>query len=378
MTANLREQAYESERILYMALELSNRKWRLALSDGVHRRQKTIAAGDLLALDEELAKTKAKWGLESARVVSCYEAGRDGFWLHRELERRGIANRVIDAGSIEVSRRARRAKTDRLDAEALLAKLLRYCQGERRVWQVVRVPPLEWEDRRELERERGRLLKERTAHRNRLTSALVRHGLRVAIDGRFRSRLEQLCLSDGSPLPAHVKAALVRELERLELVEAQLKALSAELKAALQDDEALKPAQRLLALGGLGPIGAWTLVLELFGWRAIANRRELSSLCGLVPSPYNSGSMTREQGISKAGNRRVRALLIQLAWLWLRYQPESKHSRWFQERFGGGSRRQRRIGIVALARRLVIDLWRFVETGVVPEGARLKEAVAAS
>jgi transposase len=179
-------------------------------------------------------------------------------------------------------------------------------------------------------------------------------------------------------LPAHVKAALERELERLELVEAQLKALSAELKAALQDDEALKPAQRLLALGGLGPIGAWTLVLELFGWRAIANRRELSSLCGLVPSPYNSGSMMREQGISKAGNRRVRALLIQLAWLWLRYQPESKHSRWFQERFGGGSRRQRRIGIVALARRLVIDLWRFVETGVVPEGARLKEAVAAS
>jgi transposase len=378
MTADLQVQAYESERILYMALELSNSKWRLALSDGVHRRQKTIAAGELLGLDEELARTQAKWGLEAARVVSCYEAGRDGFWLHRELERRGIANLVIDAGSIEVSRRARRAKTDRLDAEALLGKLLRYWQGERRVWQVVRVPPLEWEDRRELERERGRLLKERTAHRNRLASALVRHGLRVAIDGRFRARLEQLCLSDGSSLPAHVKAALERELERLELVETQLKALSAELKAALRNDKALKPAQRLLALGGLGPIGAWTLVLELFGWRAIANRRELSSLCGLVPSPYNSGSMTREQGISKAGNRRVRALLIQLAWLWLRYQPESKHSRWFQERFGGGSRRQRRIGIVALARRLVIDLWRFVETGVVPEGARLKEAIEAS
>jgi transposase len=378
MTGNLQVQAYEPEGILYMALELSNSKWRLALSDGQHRRQKSIAAGDLLALDEELAKAKAKWGLESARVVSCYEAGRDGCWLHRELERRGIENLVIDASSIEVSRRARRAKTDRLDADGLLSKLIGYWRGDRGVWRVVRVPPPEWEDRRELERERGRLLKERTGHRNRLTSALVRHGLRVAIDGAFRARLEGLVLSDGTPLPERVKRELLRELERLELVEAQLKALMGELKRELAEDEALEPVRRLTLLCGIGPIGAWTLVLELFGWRGIANRRELSSLCGLVPVPYNSGNMVREQGISKAGNRRVRALLIERAWLWLRYQPQSKHSQWFQRRFGGGSRRQRRIGIVALARRLVIDLWRYVEHGVLPEGARLKEVAAAA
>ena len=179
-------------------------------------------------------------------------------------------------------------------------------------------------------------------------------------------------LFDGRPLPAHLKAGLIREWERSQVVQVQLKALEGEMRELIETNPALQSVRSLMLLSGVGWVGAWTLVVEILGWREMRNRRQLASLAGLVPSPYNSGSMVRDQGISKAGNRRVRALLIQLAWLWLRYQPASKHSRWFQERFGGGSSRQRRIGIVALARRLLIDLWRFIETGAVPEGARLK------
>ena len=177
---------------------------------------------------------------------------------------------------------------------------------------------------------------------------------------------------DGSPVPAHLKAGLIREWERLQLVQAQLKALEGAMRALIETHPELQSVRTLMLLSGMGWVGAWTLVVEMLGWREMANRRQLASLAGLVPSPYNSGAMVRDQGISKAGNRRVRALLIQLAWLWLRYQPGSKHSGWFQERFGGGSKRQRRIGIVAVARRLLADLWRFMETGAVPEGARLK------
>ena len=373
MTADLQEQAYESGSVLYMALELSNKTWRLAFGDGTHQRQVVIAAGEVVALCEQIDKAKAKWDLPpDSAGVSCYEAGRDGFWLHRQLAELGIDNRVVDAASIEVSRRSRRAKTDRLDARALLEKLMRYEGGERGVWRVVRVPEVQWEDRRQLEREREQLLNERTRHRNRLTSKLVAQGIRLAIDKDFVSRLEEVTLFDGSALPIHLKAGLLREWERLQAVQGQLRAVEREIDALIADSEELQPVRSLMLLTGVGRVGAWVLVMEILGWRGIANRRQLASLAGLVPAPYNSGGMVRDQGISKAGNRRVRALMIQLAWLWLRYQPGSKHSRWFQERFGGGSKRQRRIGIVALARRLLIDLWRFVESGVVPEGARLK------
>ena len=189
-----------------------------------------------------------------------------------------------------------------------------------------------------------------------------------------RDRLEVVKLFDGSPLPAHLKAGLLREYERLQAVTAQLRAVEQEIGALVENEDDLRAVRTLMLLSGVGPVGSWVLVLEILGWREMANRRQLASLAGLVPSPYNSGGRVRDQGISKAGNRRVRALVIQLAWLWLRYQPNSKHSLWFQERFGGGSKRQRRIGIVALARRLLIDLWRFVETGVVPQGAGLKVA----
>jgi len=375
MTADLQAQAYEAEAVLYMALELSNEKWRLAFGDGSRQRQVGIAAGAIGELLEQLGKVKAKWEMPAAtRVVSCYEAGRDGFWLHRQLVELGIANQVVDAASIEVSRRARRAKTDRLDAQALLEKLMRYAHGERRVWRVVRVPDPEWEDLRQLHRERGQLLKDRTRSRNRMIGKLVAQGIRLVPGKGFIQALGEVRLFDGRALPPNLKAGLIREWERLQVVEAQLRAVEAEIRALLKGEEGLAAVRALLALPGIGWVGAWTLVLELFGWRQIANRRELAALVGLVPAPYNSGSMVRDQGISKAGNRRVRALLIQLAWLWLRYQPQSKHSRWFQERFGGGSKRQRRIGIVALARRLVIDLWRFLESGVVPEGTRVKVA----
>jgi len=375
MTADLQVQAYETETVLYMAMELSDKQWRLAFGDGTRQRQVVIAAGEVAALVEQIDKAKAKWDLPpDTALVSCYEAGRDGFWLHRQLAELGIANRVVDAASIEVSRRARRAKTDRLDARALLEKPMRYEGGERGVWRLVRVPDPVWEDRRQLERERGQLLGERNRHRNRLIGKLVAQGIRLLIDKDFVARLEEVELFDGSALPVHLKAGLIREFERLQAVNAQLRAVEQEIGALVESEEELHAVRTLMLLSGVGPVGAWVLVLEILGWREMANRRQLASLAGLVPAPYNSGGMVRDQGISKAGNRRVRALLIQLAWLWLRYQPTSKHSLWFQERFGGGSKRQRRIGIVALARRLLIDLWRFVETGAVPEGARLKVA----
>ncbi len=375
MTAELQVKEYVTAMVLYMATELSNKTWRLAFSDGKRTRQVSIEAADIVALGAQVAKAKEKWALAGdVRVVSCYEAGRDGFWLHRQLAELGIENQVVDAASIEVSRRARRAKTDRLDAQALLEKLMRYVQGERRVWRVVRVPSPEWEDLRQLHREREQLLKERTRHRNRLTSKLVAQGLRMPVGKAFLEELEEATLFDGRPVPEHLRAGLVREWERLQLVQAQLKALEAHIRGLIKESEPLKAVRALMLYTGVGWVGAWTLVLEILGWREIANRRQLGGLAGLVPSPYNSGTLVRDQGISKAGNRRVRALMIQLAWLWLRYPPNSKHSRWFQKRFGGGSKRQRRIGIVALARRLLVDLWRFVESGVVSEGAKLKVA----
>jgi len=373
MTADIEKQGYETKTDLYMALELSNKTWRLAFGDGGRHRQVKIEAGNIARLEEQIGVVKRNWRLEpGVRVVSCYEAGRDGFWLHRQLEALGIDSRVIDAASIEVSRRTRRAKTDRLDADAMLEKLIRYEQGEKRSFRVIRVPSVAWEDRRQVLREREQLLGERTRHRNRLSSKLVAQGVRLPIGKNFPQALARVRLFDGQPLPAWLNAGLLREWKRLEIVQAQIKALEAQLREQLKADPAFKAVRTLMLLTGVGPVGAWTLVLELFGWREIANRRQLGSLAGLTPSPYNSGAMVRDQGISKAGNRRVRALMIQLAWLWLRYQPRSKHSQWFMQRFGGGGSRQRRIGIVGLARRLLIDLWRFVSSGVVPEGARLK------
>jgi transposase len=360
--------------VLYMALELSNKTWRLALSDGAKRRQVVVPAADLLKLSEAVAKAKERFGMPaSARVVSCYEAGRDGFWLHRHLRSIGIENQVVDAASIEVSRRLRHVKTDRLDGERLLVKLIRYHTGERGGWSVVRVPSPEEEDARHLHRELERLKRERLAHRLRIQSLLVTQGVRLTIKSALRLRLGSLALWDGRSLPAELKAELEREAERLALAERQIGALEATRRERLQSPrtEAERRIVHLMRLGAIGPGSAWLLVMEFFAWRDFRNRREVAALAGLVGTPYNSGDSERDQGISKAGNRRVRAMIVEIAWLWLRFQPKSSLSQWYQTRFAGGGARMRRIGIVALARKLLIALWRYLEDGVMPEGARL-------
>ena len=361
--------------VLFIAFELSDKKWKLALSDGDKKRMVTIDAGDLVALGEVIAKAKARFGMpEDVSIVSCYEAGRDGFWLHRYLIHCGVANMVVDASSIEVSRRARRAKTDRIDAEQLLRLLIRHHNGDKRVWSVVHVPSVEEEDARRLNRELERLKKERTGHRNRIQSLLVSQGVRLKPRHDLLERLEQARLWDGSALPPDLQAEVRREEERLRLVDQQIRALEAEQVQRLE--AAALPCHhqivQLMHLRGIGLTSAWVFVMEYFGWRQFTNRKEVAALAGLTPMPYASGDSYREQGISKAGNRRIRTLMIQIAWSWLRYQPHSALSVWFNTRFAQGGKRMRRIGIVALARRLLIALWRYLQSGVIPEGASLK------
>jgi len=372
--AALRNEDNASAPVLYMALELSNKNWRLAFGDGTKRRQTSVPAADLVKLAEAVAKAKERFKMPaSARVVSCYEAGRDGFWLHRHLRSVGIENEVIDAASIEVNRRLRHVKTDRLDGERLLAKLIRHHTGEREGWSVVRAPSLEEEDARRLHRELERLKRERLAHRVRIQSLLVVQGIRVRSTGAAKLRLETLTLWDGRSLPGELRCELERELERLALVERQIAALEAERRERLREPktDAERSVVQLMRLGAIGPTSAWLLVMEFFGWRRFRNRREVAALAGLVSTPYNSGDRERDQGISKAGNRRVRAMMVEIAWLWLRFQPKSALSQWYHRRFAGGGLRMRRIGIVALARRLLIALWRYLADGVIPEHARL-------
>jgi transposase len=373
----LQERALDQscQTVLFMALERSDKKWKLALSDGNKRRIVTIAAGDLVTLGEAVAKAKARFGMPGGvPIVSCYEAGRDGFWLHRYLVHGGVANVVVDASSIEVNRRARRAKTDRVDVEQLLRLLIRYHHGEKRVWSVVHVPSVEEEDARRLHRELERLKKERTGHRNRIQALLVSQGVRLQPRHDLLERLEAARLWDGSALPPDLQAEVRREEARLRSVDEQIRALEAEQVRRLE--EAVTPCHQqiahLMQLRGLGLTSAWVFVMEYFGWRRFNNRKEVAALAGLTPMPYASGDSSRDQGISKAGNRRIRTLMIQIAWGWLRYQPHSALSVWFNTRFALGGKRMRRIGIVALARRLLIALWRYVQSGAIPESASLK------
>lgn len=369
MTATLRDQATMSVEVMYMALELSGSKWRVAFATPGDRRtpQWSIAAGDLAALARTIERAKAKLGVAAGTAVcSVYEAGRDGFWLHRWLEAQGITNRVIDAGSIEVSTARKRRKTDRLDARLLLRKLIAFWGGDRRVFSVVEVPPEEVEAVRRLERERERLVGESTGHTNRIRSLLALEGhARVAVDRHLRERLGELRRWDGTALPGCLVAEIEREFERLEQVREQRRAVEAEQRRLVKagDAEVMRVVRTLKRVKGVGPSSAWILSLEMLGWRRFANRKQVAALAGLAPTPYDSGASRREQGIDKHGNRRVRAVMVELAWRWLRWQPGSELSRWFAERYGGASRRQRRIGIVALARRLLVALWRYVARG---------------
>jgi transposase len=374
-------QSTEKRTILYLALELSRKIWKLAfaLETGQKPRLRSIAAGDISKLLEEIRRAEQKFGVKDCHVVSCYEAGRDGFWLHRQLKALGIDNFVVDAGSIEVSRRFRRAKTDKLDVEGLMTRLIRFWLGEKKVWSVVRVPTVEQEDGRQLSRELTALKQERTRHRNRIVGLLVSQGileLKAATD--FLEQLETMSLWDGIPVPPGLKGRLRREFERLELVQEQIRVLEKQRQeeVALQGSKAMEMVTKLVTLKGIALTSAWVFVQEFFGWRQFRNRRELASLAGLAPLPYQSGeSINREQGINKAGNGRIRSMIVEIAWGWLRFQPQSRLSLWFHERYGPGSRRSRRVGIVALSRKLLVELWRYLETGAIPEGALLKRRV---
>jgi transposase len=366
-----------NERVLHLAFELSQNKWKLGFSDGNKMRFKSIAARNLEQLYEEIEKAQVRFKVKGdVRILSCYEAGRDGFWLHRYLLSCGIENVVVDSSSLEVNRRKRRAKTDRIDARKLLQMLMRYHGGERKLWSVVNVPSVEAEDGRNLNRELEVLKKERTMHRNRIRGLLIQQGLEVRNPSakKFLQEVEALRSWDAEQLPEDLKARIVREYERLRMVEEQIKILKKERERRVQsaDKSSYRQVAQLRTLYGIGVTSSWDFVMEMFGWREFRNRREVGAFPGLTPTPYDSGGSQREQGISKAGRGRIRALSIQIAWSWLRFQPQSKLSRWFWHRFGHGGKRMRRIGIVAVARRLLIDLWRYLEYGLIPEGARTR------
>jgi transposase len=364
-------------RVLHLAFELSHSKWKLAFSNGEKIRTITIDARNLEQVQEEIEKAKVRFKLrDNVRILSCYEAGRDGFWLHRYLLSCGIENVVVDSSSLEVNRRKRRAKTDRIDARKLLQMLMRYHGGERKLWSVVNVPNVEAEDGRNLNRELEVLKKERTMHRNRIRGLLIQQGLEVRNPSgkKFLQEVEALRSWDAQELPEDFKARIVREYERLRMVEEQIKILKKERERRVQsaDKPSYRKVAQLRTLYGIGVTSSWDFVMEMFAWRQFRNRRQVGAFPGLTPTPYDSGGSQREQGISKAGRGRIRALSIQIAWAWLRFQPQSKLSRWFWHRFGHGGKRMRRIGIVAVARRLLIDLWRYLEHGLIPEGARTR------
>jgi transposase len=362
---------------LFVALELSKAKWLVGLhspmADKVSRH--TIAGGDAPALLMLIgaARRRAEASLGgTVRVVTCYEAGYDGFWLHRLLVAHGIANQVVDPASLLVNRRARRRKTDRIDLAGLLRTLMAWHRGEPQVCSMVRVPSPEEEDRRRRGRERERLVKERVQHLGRVKGLLMTQGVRDFQPARrgWRDRLEALRTGDGRPLPDCLKAEIARECRRLALVDEMLDELERERDAA-SDGKAPQQAALLTKLRGIGPTSAHLLAGEVFH-RDFANRRQVAAYLGLEPSPWQSGQVDQDQGISKAGNRRARRVAIELAWLWLQHQPDSGLSRWFKDRVGVARGRVRRIMLVALARKLIVALWRYLASGVVPEGASMR------
>ena len=366
-----------------LAIELSKKSWIVAvntpLSDKISRYTlKPCDGKGLLDLCEWIRTRVARETTKRVEIVSCYEAGYDGFWLHRLLEARGVRNYVTDPASLQVDRRARRAKTDRVDVERLLRSLMAYLRGEPKVWSVVRVPSVAEEDGRRLHRERGRLINERIQHVNRIKGLLAIHGVYDYQPLRHdrMQQLERLRTADGQTLPPRLKAEILRELQRLELVVTMIRTIEAERDAIATattetEHRGAKKIQDLVRIKSIGPEFATTLVGEVF-YRSFDNRKQLAGYVGLTPAHFQSGSMCHDQGISKSGNAKARTVMVELAWLWLRHQPASPLSVWFHERVGKLKGRIRRITIVAVARRLLIALWRYLETGLVPEGAALK------
>lgn len=360
---------------MYVAMELSNKKWKLAFGDGSRVRERDVPARDVKAFLREVSMSKEKLGLPAdAPVECCYEAGRDGFWIHRMLKSHGLENYVMDPASIEVPRRARQRKTDRLDAKKLLKLLIRYVLwGEEDTFSAVRVPSEQQEADLRTHRERDRLVKERTGHRARFKSLCILHG--ITVSNPARCHIDELCDWKGDALPAKLSGELKREQQRLVLLEEQIKSLENKQEQSLDcpHNPATEKAKKLQALKGVGIQSSWILSHECFGWRTFGNRKQLGSFAGLTGTPYDSGDTLREQGISKAGSARVRTTMIELAWSWVRWQPHSELTGWFIDRYvRTGSKRSKRKGIVALARKLLIALWKYVEFDIVPAGAILR------
>jgi transposase len=363
--------------VLYLAFELSQKQWKLGFTIGIGQppRIRNITARDLNALHWEIRQARQRFHLpENTCVVSCDEAGRDGFWLHRYLQQQGIANLIVDSASIEVNRRMKRAKTDCLDVTKLLTMLMRYHLGERKVWRTVTVPDEECEDRRHFHRELADLKVERTRHINRIKGLLTGQGVCALIQPDFLDFLSTVRLWNGNSISKELRSRLEREYQRIQLVNQQIDELEAYRRETLRTSQQphIQQVRQLMRLQGVGINSAWLFVMEFFSWRAFHNRREIGALAGLTSTPYQSGGTNQEQGISKAGNRHIWAMIIEIAWGWLRFQPDSQLRRWYQQRFGQGSSRLRRIGIVALARKLLIELWRYLETGIPPDGAVLQ------
>lgn len=363
---------------LYMALELSDKTWRVLFSiPSGKRREVRVPARDFAKLLAEIAEAKRRFGMSSeVSVVSCYEAGRDGFKLHRSLRRHGVENNVVDSSSIEVSRRARHRKTDRLDLIKLMEMLQRWHGGAGKVWSIVRVPTPEEEDLRRLSRSLERLKSESQQHRTRIKSLLATQGIKLVTVGgkRWAERVEALRTWDDEPLGVHLKQELELVGQRLAEVQRQLSVLKMArdvLMASSHARGALK-ARLLTQLCGIAQESSFVFATEVFGWRRFENRRQLAASVGIVGTPWQSGNIDRDQGISKAGNRRVRTMLVEIALCWLRYQPGSALSQWWEGKYRKASGRQRKAGVVALARKLLVSLWRYLEEGIVPAGAMLK------
>lgn len=365
-----------------IAIELSKASWVVGVQTPLSNKtsQHRLTGGDWKSLLKLIERIGRQVGRELGRPVekiSCYEAGYDGFWLHRLLEAHGVRNHVLDPASLLVNRRARRAKTDRIDVERMLRALGRHLRGEADACSVVHVPSVEQEDARRLHRERHRLIRERVQHVNRIKGLCATQGIYdyEPLRSDCKAQLKGLCTGDGRPLPPRLKAEIIRELQRLELVLKMIAQIEAERDAIIKDaaPQHLNAGKikALAHLKSIGPEFATTLVGEVF-YRSFTNRRQVGSYVGLTPSPYSSGPTDRDQGISKAGNPKARSTAIELAWMWLRYQPDSTLSIAFRQRVGDLKGRPRRIAIVALARKLLVALWRYLETGLVPAGAVFK------
>jgi len=368
-----------NEQSIHAALELSKNRWLLAIQSPGRDNSSLhpIRGGDadgLMAKLDAASDRVAKASGQTPTVTLCYEAGYDGFWLARFLEQRGIDCLVMEPASLQVNRKARRVKTDRIDVESILHTLIAWCRGERHVCSMVVIPSVEEEDLRRSHRERDRLIRERTAHINRIKGLLFGQGIRgINVKARYKTlKPAELVTGDGRPLPERLGREITREIERLAQLQAQI------VKIEHERDKAPTPCvtterkrHDLLRLKGLGPSLSSTLAREVY-YRQFVNRRQVASYLGVTPSPYDSGDGHRSQGISKAGNRLARVAMVEAAWLWVRHQPDSALTQWFHHRTEGQSKRTRCIMIVALARKLAIALWRYLETGLIPEGAVVK------